>query len=568
MGSSQAALEPPAGSASAASTPLSTSAPQATAQASTPTATTDAKASPSSAHVWGIDISGYQGNSTDFATLAAHNYHFAFVKATESTNYTSSYYESQWQAARNAGFLTGVYHFAEPHDSTGAAQATYFYQHGASLSGGTAGTLPPVLDIEAGNDGECSGMSAAQMISWISGFVTTLKNLTGVTPLIYTNPTWWADCTGNTSSLASKADLWIAYWVTGATSPTVLPGWSTWKFWQYSDDLASTGFAPANGDIDVFNGATLASLQNYAMYNRVAGSDRYATSAQAAESFDPGVATAFIASGTSDADALSGGAAAGKAGGPILLVKPTSIPSVVQNALTRLKPRNIVILGGTGVVSTSVLNSLKSYTAGTVTREAGDDRYGTSAAVATANFTSGVANAYVAGGLAWPDAITGSAAAAASATSGPMLLTETHSVPASVVAALKTLKPKTITVLGGNGVVSSGVRASLAKYATSGKVVALSGSDRYATAQKIATTEFSSGVSVAYVATGATYADALAGAPLAALTDSPIVLVRPTSVPAASASALSSLKPKKIVILGGYGAVSLAVQSSLNKYVQ
>ncbi len=50
---------------------------------------------------------------------------------------------------------------------------------------------------------------------------------------------------------------------------------------------------------------------------------------------------------------------AGLKGGPVLLVKSTSIPSVVATELTRLKPAKIVILGGTGVVLSAVQTSLQ-----------------------------------------------------------------------------------------------------------------------------------------------------------------------------------------------------------------
>jgi len=48
--------------------------------------------------------------------------------------------------------------------------------------------------------------------------------------------------------------------------------------------------------------------------------------------------------------------------GPILLVNQNSIPGATATELTRLKPKRIVILGGTGVVSTTVENLLGGFT--------------------------------------------------------------------------------------------------------------------------------------------------------------------------------------------------------------
>jgi VCBS repeat-containing protein len=98
---------------------------------------------------------------------------------------------------------------------------------------------------------------------------------------------------------------------------------------------------------------------------RLAGPDRYATSAAVSRAYYPaGTGVAFIATGLGFADALAGAPLAGKQGGPILLVRGTSIPASVVAELTRLKPGRIVILGGTGVVSAAVATQLGSYTAG------------------------------------------------------------------------------------------------------------------------------------------------------------------------------------------------------------
>ncbi len=45
----------------------------------------------------------------------------------------------------------------------------------------------------------------------------------------------------------------------------------------------------------------------------------------------------------------------------MLLVTPTSIPSVVADELTRLNPGRIVILGGTSSVSNGVKDALAGY---------------------------------------------------------------------------------------------------------------------------------------------------------------------------------------------------------------
>jgi putative cell wall-binding protein len=95
---------------------------------------------------------------------------------------------------------------------------------------------------------------------------------------------------------------------------------------------------------------------------RLAGADRYGTAAAtSAATFAPGVPVAFVASGEAFPDALAGAVAAAIGHGPILLVPPTSIPSVVEVELTRLQPARIVVLGGPDAVTPKAATALQAY---------------------------------------------------------------------------------------------------------------------------------------------------------------------------------------------------------------
>ena len=81
-------------------------------------------------------------------------------------------------------------------------------------------------------------------------------------------------------------------------------------------------------------------------------------------------------------------------------------------------------------------------------------------------------------------------------------------------------------------------------------VTRLAGGDRYTTAVAISASRFSPGVSVAYIANGRNFPDALAAGPVATATNGPVLLSAPNALPAAVRSQLSRLRPTKIVILG------------------
>ncbi len=287
--------------------------------------------------------------------------------------------------------------------------------------------------------------------------------------------------------------------------------------------------------------------------SRLAGADRYTTAADVAGEFPPGLPTAYVATGTDYPDALTGAALAGWQQAPVLLVSPGAVPAPTATALRQLRPGRIVVLGGTGAVSDAVLAALKPFaTSGQVTRLGGADRYATAAQVAE-QFPVGGPVAYLATGTAFPDALTGAALAARSP--GPVLLVAADGVPAATAQALARLQPQQIVVLGGEGAVPPTTLTQLQPYATSGTpVTRLAGLSRYATATAVAA-QFTPGVPEVYLASGAAFPDALVGAALAGGQTVPVLLVPPSGPTQDIIDALTQLKTRRVVVLGGAGAV-------------
>jgi GH25 family lysozyme M1 (1,4-beta-N-acetylmuramidase) len=61
----------------------------------------------------GLDVSGYQ-TGINWTTVAANGAKFAYVKATENTNYTNPQFSNEYSGSYNAGLMHGAYHFAIP----------------------------------------------------------------------------------------------------------------------------------------------------------------------------------------------------------------------------------------------------------------------------------------------------------------------------------------------------------------------------------------------------------------------------------------------------------------------
>jgi glucose/arabinose dehydrogenase/putative cell wall-binding protein len=190
---------------------------------------------------------------------------------------------------------------------------------------------------------------------------------------------------------------------------------------------------------------------------RRAGADRYATAAALSAGTFTSASVVHVATGRNFPDALAAAAAAGSRHGPVLLVDRAAVPAATAAELRRLGPDQIVIVGGTGVVSGTVEQQLGSY-APSVVRRAGADRYATAAALSAGTFTS-ASVVHVATGRNFPDAL--AAAAAAGSRHGPVLLVDRAAVPAATAAELRRLGPDQIVIVGGTGVVSSTVEQQL-----------------------------------------------------------------------------------------------------------
>ncbi|AMM21714.1 hypothetical protein AX769_18115 [Frondihabitans sp. PAMC 28766] len=528
----------------------------------------------SSLPVQGMDVSSYNGD-VDWAAAKNAGKQFAFVKASEGTTITNENFTQQWTGSATLGYH-GAYAVGSPGISSGTSQADYFVKQveaGARVTSWSAlgAVLPPVLDLENGATTECWNLTQAQMVAWIQSYAVEILAKTGQNVSIYSNPSWWSDCTGNSGGFGISP-LYIARYTTAATPNPLPSSWSAWSFWQYEKPTGNA--SPTSYDFDAFNGniSQLASMTTTSAASRLAGTNRFATSADlSASTFSPfaaGQGTVYIASGLSYPDALAGGALAGHLDSPVLLVTSTAVPPATQAELTRLDPARIVILGGTTVITPAVQTALQQYTqaqsAPFVTRLAGSNRFVTSADIAT-GFTTTGGVVYLATGLAYPDALSGAAVAAESgAHSGPLMLVAPNGISTAVAAQLTRLKPSKIILLGGTSAVSTTVASQAAKYAPT--VTRFAGTTRYNTSALISSSTFPSSTppTTVYIAVGTNFPDALSGAPVAGLADSPVLLVTSTGIPTLVAQELHRLKPQSIVVLGGTSAISTEVEAQLD----
>ena len=266
----------------------------------------------------------------------------------------------------------------------------------------------------------------------------------------------------------------------------------------------------------------------------------------------------IISTGSNFPDALSASALSKSKDAPIILISKDSISSDAIAELKRLNVSNAYLIGGTGVISTSVENQLKSLNI-SITRFAGTDRYDTSTQIA--NYMGVNNGIVVATGADFPDAL--SVASISAMKSMPILLSQKSGLDPNMSAFIKDKNIPISYIIGGTGVLDSSIDTSLPNSKR------LSGNDRFGTNLSI-NNQFASDLSfdTVYLATGLDFPDALSGSALAAKNNAPIILTDKNLISTDILNLMKNNNVKHIVILGGTGVVSQAVEDNVNAKIK
>lgn len=94
----------------------------------------------------------------------------------------------------------------------------------------------------------------------------------------------------------------------------------------------------------------------------------------------------------------------------------------------------------------------------------------------------------------------------------------------------------------------------------------IQGNNRYGTAAAIAEAAFPAGADTVFIAHGLSFPDALSAGPAAVALDAPLLLTDSARLPVETIAELERLSPSTIVVVGGPGVVSPAVESALGAY--
>lgn len=375
-------------------------------------------------------------------------------------------------------------------------------------------------------------------------------------------------------------------------------------------DFLSPGGTKGVNQKDIDAPAVTVNSSAQALPTRIGGANRYETAAKIAL-FNGSNDFVVLASGQNFPDALSSDYLSEQiGGGSVLLTKQGSLPRPTADAMRITGTRTVFVVGGANAVSDAVVNQLKStpqyYPGGQETigqgklqviRLDGSTRYGTNRAVNEYAFNldgkqsvgrtnvtfgqSSKATALLATGTSYADALSAGPATEGNGTGHlPLVLTNGSSLSAEAQSQLRSFDIKQVVIAGGTSAVSSGVESQLTGMGIAVKRV--SGANRYGTATAMAdfenapsgatsTTEGGLGFdsTLAYLATGQKFADALAGGPLAAGQSNPVLLTTTDSLSPETQKYLSdnAAQYDAVTALGLGMAVSEAALNAANSAI-
>ncbi|MDR1006270.1 MAG: hypothetical protein LBL74_05340 [Bacteroidales bacterium] len=174
--------------------------------------------------VRGIDVSAHQGK-INWKQVADSDIRFAFVKATEGTDFIDGKMRTNLVEAKRNGIIVGAYHFFR-FSKGGKEQAELFIKNVKP----DMIDLPPVIDVEMSYGNFISSFNKDKVRSEIFIFLRAIEKEYGKTPIIYTNRKTWTDI------LSADFDDYPVWLCKLCSEPTI-----KWTFWQYSHQGSVSG---------------------------------------------------------------------------------------------------------------------------------------------------------------------------------------------------------------------------------------------------------------------------------------------------------------------------------------
>lgn len=189
--------------------------------------------------VRGVDVSHHNG-PVDWPRIRAAGYTFAYLKASEGATWRDSTFARNRDAARDAGMVTGGYHYfslCRP----GREQARNFV---AAIGPPAGGSLPPAVDLEFG--GNCAVRpSRESLAAELDAFIAVLDSAGYQPAVLYVTEEFHR-------AYLEGQPVTNPLWVRSVFTRPRFGG--AWLFWQYAATGRVDG-AKGRIDLNVFRGS-------------------------------------------------------------------------------------------------------------------------------------------------------------------------------------------------------------------------------------------------------------------------------------------------------------------------
>lgn len=326
--------------------------------------------------------------------------------------------------------------------------------------------------------------------------------------------------------------------------------------------------------LTIINGSSIVSADGNVTpeSERLSGINRYETSANISKyGWKDGSDYAVIANGEVFADALCSVPLAKKYNAPVILTESNKLPDAAEAELERLKVKHVIIVGGSGVVSDEVSNTITNSLGvkPEVKRIWGKNRFETSTKVAEELGNSN--SVFITYGYNYADAL--SISSIAGIKGMPILLTDKDKLPDSISKFMSEGKTSSAYIIGLQGVIGSNVENSINKI-VGHPSIRLGGSDRYETNVAVLK-QFDNDIKYDNIflaagngPTGDEFADALSGSALAAQKEAPLLLTYKTLPKAIENYIKDKIKGNTVTIaLGGLSVLPDNIIQSIKNYI-
>ena len=202
--------------------------------------------------VQGVDVSHYQGD-IDWEIFAQQGVQFAYIKATEGSSHVDEYFSKNWEGAKEAGIISGAYHFFS-FESPAETQAELYINTVGSLKA----RLVPAVDIEYYPRSK-NHLEKEHVQAELKDLLCRLEAHYGAKPFIYSTRSFYK---AYLKDDFSEYPLWLR-------NMYMMPSTSLrdkWMIWQYSDHAVLEGYSSKGTFIDknAFRG-TPAQLEQFVL---------------------------------------------------------------------------------------------------------------------------------------------------------------------------------------------------------------------------------------------------------------------------------------------------------------